>query len=122
MRIYYNPKLKKRAQELRKNATYSERFLWKHLKQNQLRYKFTRQKPIGEYIVDFYCPALKIVIEVDGDSHNFKEKYDKKREDYLKRIGLIVLRFNGNYIMKNINLVINTINETITNIEKSTTP
>ena len=57
-------------------------------------YQFMRQKPIGDYIVDFYCSRLKLVIEIDGASHNNKFVYDRKREQFLLSLGLSVLRFN----------------------------
>ena len=77
MKIHYNPDLKQRSKELRKNATYSEKLLWKHLRSRQLLgYQFMRQKPIYNYIVDFYCSALKLVIEIDGITHNDKQEYD----------------------------------------------
>ena len=88
MKIYYNPKLRKKASELRKNATFTERYLWKFLRSKQMMgYQFMRQKPIGNYIVDFYCSKLFLVIEIDGITHNDKQEYDKNRDVYLKRIG-----------------------------------
>ena len=79
MKIYYNLILKERARELRRNSTYTERILWKHLRGSQLSgCKFQSQKPIEDYIVDFYCSRLKLVIEIDGISHNGKQHYIKK--------------------------------------------
>jgi very-short-patch-repair endonuclease len=67
----YNPRLKQIARTLRNNMTLSEILLWKEIKGKKvLGYDFHRQKPLGEYIVDFYCPKLKLVIEIDGDSHD----------------------------------------------------
>jgi very-short-patch-repair endonuclease len=117
LKIYYNPKLKKRAQELRRNATFSEQYLWKYLKQKQLGFQFTRQKPIGNYIVDFYCPRLNLVIEIDGETHNGKEIYDKKRENDLHKIGLYILRFDGHYLLKNTESVLKTINNTMKTLQ-----
>jgi len=72
--IKYNPKLKERARELRKNSTPSEIELWKSLRGAQLHgYTFNRQKPLDEFIVDFYCRKLGLVIEIDGDSHDAKQ-------------------------------------------------
>lgn len=69
--IPYNPKLKELAKSLRKNVTFSEVLLWNELKQKKmLGYDFDRQRPIEEYIVDFYSKDLMLAIEVDGDSHN----------------------------------------------------
>lgn len=66
--LSYNTKLKARARELRKNQTAAEKKLWNYYLKNH-KYKFTRQKPINNYIVDFYCSKLKLVIEVDGETH-----------------------------------------------------
>lgn len=93
--IYYNPRLKKLAGHLRKNSTLSEILLWKHLQGKQMRgYDFHRQKPIDNYIVDFYCCELKLAIEIDGESHLNKETSDTARQKKLESLGIAVLRFN----------------------------
>ena len=69
--IPYNPKLKPLARKLRKNSTLSEILLWKQIKGKKLGCEFHRQVPINNYIVDFYCHELNLVIEIDGDSHNY---------------------------------------------------
>jgi very-short-patch-repair endonuclease len=123
LKTHYNPKLKDRSRELRKNATFTERFLWKYLRAGQLNgYKFLRQKPIDEYIVDFYCKEVKLAIEIDGITHNDKERYDKQREKRLKELGFNVLRFDGHYIIKNTNGALETIMGCIKDIEKKTSP
>lgn len=95
MKIYYNPKLKPLAQKLRNNATLSEVLLWNEIKaRKMLGYSFKRQKPIGNYIVDFYCPKLKLVIEIDGESHRFKFPNDTERQQWLEELGITVLRFD----------------------------
>ncbi|MEK7331921.1 MAG: endonuclease domain-containing protein [Nitrospirota bacterium] len=69
--------------------------LWDYLKGRKIKgYQFMRQKPIGEYIVDFYCSKLKLVIEIDGESHDGKFSYDMHRQSFLESMGLTVLRFN----------------------------
>jgi len=79
--IRYNPRLKQIARTLRNNMTLSEILLWQQIKGKKvLGYDFHRQKPIDEYVVDFYCPELKLVIEIDGDSHDGKEKEDFIRQ------------------------------------------
>ena len=66
MKIHYNPKLKYHARELRKKGVLSEVLLWNHLKGRKMRgCQFMRQKPVGDYIVDFYCNKLKLVIEIE---------------------------------------------------------
>ena len=123
MKIYYNPKLKERSKYLRNNATFAERLLWKHLKGRQLLgYKFTRQKPIAKYIVDFYCSDLNLVIEIDGISHNEKKEYDTKRINKLKGVGLEVISFDGFYVINHINETLEVITEKIHEMEQITTP
>ena len=88
----YNPKLKKRASELRKAGNLCEVLLWEQMKSGKLKgLDFDRQKIIGNYIVDFYCASLGLVIEIDGISHDDKEKYDSERDAFLERLGLTVI-------------------------------
>lgn len=92
--IPYNPKLKQLARNLRNNSTKSEIILWTHLKGKQMQgYDFHRQKPIGNYIVDFFCNELSLAIEIDGDSHCGKEVEDAKRQKELEKLGVHFLRF-----------------------------
>ena len=90
----YNFALKEKARDLRKNMTLAEKKLWKEFLKDH-KYKFTRQKPIDNYIVDFYCSELGLVIEIDGTTHLDKKDilYDKKRTADLMKYGLKVLRF-----------------------------
>jgi epoxyqueuosine reductase len=93
-RIHYNPKLTARARELRNNSTEAEILLWNELKRDQLLgFDFHRQKPIDNYIVDFFCYDLMLAIEVDGDSHTGKEKYDAHRQKRIEQLGVRFLRF-----------------------------
>ena len=92
--VRYNPRLKQIARKLRKDMTLSEILLWQQIKGKQLLgYDFHRQKPIDEYVVDYYCPRLKLIIEIDGDSHEGKEEEDKIRQEKLESLGLTVLRY-----------------------------
>lgn len=92
--IPYNPELKELAKELRRNMTLSEVLLWNELKQKQmLGFDFDRQRPIGNYIVDFYCKELSLAIEIDGKSHFNKYDYDEKRQGELEKLGIKILRF-----------------------------
>ena len=88
MKIYYNPKLKQLARNLRNNSTLSEVLFWNEVKGKKiLGLQFLRQKPIGEFIVDFYCPKLKLAIEIDGESHGFKDAIqqdEKKRNIFIE--------------------------------------
>lgn len=73
----YKPHLKEYATKLRKNMTLAEVLLWNKLKRRQmLGHDFDRQRPIADYVVDFYCKALRLAIEVDGHSHDYKERKD----------------------------------------------
>jgi very-short-patch-repair endonuclease len=112
----YNEKLKQPSRQLRVNMTDAERYLWTKIRMKQLKgYQFYRQKPIGDYIVDFFCPRAKLVIEVDGSRHYSDEttEYDRIRGEYLTSLGLRVLRFTNNEVMKNIKGVIESIIEEI---------
>ena len=86
----------------------AERILWSKLKGRQLeKYKFRRQHSIDEFILDFYCPKAKLVIEIDGGQHYMDEdkKKDEKRDSYIKKLGLKVLRFSDRDVLKNISSV-----------------
>jgi very-short-patch-repair endonuclease len=89
------------ARALRNNMTGTEQRLWAHLRGRKLEgWKFRRQHPIGEYIVDFACPAARLVIELDGYSHGFDDQlnYDASRQRWLQSQGYKVLRFSGDYL------------------------
>ena len=108
----YNKNLKQLARELRKNMTDAERRLWSKIRRKQLKqYQFYRQKNIGEYIVDFYCPAAKLIVEIDGGQHYSNEYHakDKARDKFLNDLGFRVLRFSNNDALKNIEEVVDTI-------------
>ena len=118
----YTDFAKNAAKELRNNTTKQEQYLWQYLSKSQLMgYKFRRQQPIGNYIVDFYCSELKFVIELDGGQHNEKEEieYDKERDKFLKQSGLHVLRIWNNDINNNIEGVIEQIKTTMSSLIKS---
>ena len=87
-----NENPKQRAKELRRAGNLSEALLWTRIKNGQINgLDFDRQKVIGNYIVDFYCAEKKIVIEIDGQSHDYKIDYDKKRDEFLEGLGLTVI-------------------------------
>ncbi len=105
--VEYNKNLKEYSREHRNNSTLGEILLWQGLKRKQmLGYTFNRQKPLLNYIADFYCKPLNLVIEVDGDSHIGKEKYDQKRTMGLEAEGLTVLRFEDAFVKSNLNSVL----------------
>jgi len=112
--IPFNKNLKEFAREFRKNMTDAERFLWAKVRRKGLKgYNFYRQKNIGNYIVDFYCPKAKLVIEIDGGQHYSEEgrKKDTVRDGYLAGLGFTVLRFSDREVLKNIDGVIERIYE-----------
>jgi len=115
------PLIFKKAEELRKNMTSAERIIWKHIHVNEWKLKFRRQHPVSNFIVDFYCHALKLVIEIDGDIHDVEEvkKNDILREKTLSSLGLKVLRFNNEVVCKNSKEVLRKIDETIRMLQGS---
>lgn len=91
--------------ELRKNQTETEKIIWDKLRNRRfLNLKFRRQYGIGNYIADFYCSSLKLVVELDGGQHFTEEglEYDKIREEFMKSLGIKTLRFNNNEVLNNI--------------------
>jgi very-short-patch-repair endonuclease len=114
--LRYSPKLKDNARQLRRNLTDSELSLWRRLRGQQLAgVQFYRQKPIGDYIVDFYAPKAKLVIEIDGSQHLEAPQVakDRERDEYLGRLGLTVLRINGRQVLKETEAVMELIYQAI---------
>ena len=110
MKIKYNKKLNPLARNLRNKSTLAEVLLWNKLKQRKMEgYQFLRQRPIGNYIVDFFCHKLKLVIEIDGDSHENKVVEDEKRQNDLEKMGLTVLRFGDHTVKTHIEGILNAI-------------
>ena len=100
----YSKSLTALARENRSNPTKAERKIWNEvLRMRQFaNYKFLRQKPIGGYIVDFYCSELRLVIEIDGDSHTESVEYDEERTKILAAMGLTVVRYTNDEVLTNI--------------------
>ena len=112
--IPYNPKLKLIARKLRNNSTKSEVLMWNYLKGKQIREcDFHRQKPIGNFIVDFYCSELLLAIEIDGESHYGNEEKDLKRQKEIEKHGVRFLRFDESEIYYQLDNVIKTIEKWI---------
>jgi len=110
----YNPNLKALARELRNNSTLSEVLLWQYLRKKQiLGYDFDRQKPIDNYIVDFFCNELMLAIEIDGISHENKNEEDDIRQTRLESIGVRFLRFYDSDVKGNMQGVVTAIEEWI---------
>ncbi|MBT4661604.1 MAG: DUF559 domain-containing protein [Candidatus Marinimicrobia bacterium] len=118
MKIYYNPKLKQLARNLRNNSTLSEVLLWNQLKgKKMMGYQFNRQRPILDFIVDFICPKLNLVIEIDGWSHIGKEVEDKERQKKIENLGITFLRFDDRDVKMNMDGVYRVIIEWIVRFE-----
>jgi very-short-patch-repair endonuclease len=102
----YNPDLVGRAREMRKNPTAAEKKLWYGFLRT-FKYRVLRQRPIDNFIVDFYCARLKLVIEIDGDSHFTPEgkRYDEMRTSILQSYGLRVIRITNEDVLKNFSAV-----------------
>ena len=120
--LYYNPKNKINSRRLRSNQTDAEMLLWSCIRRKQIKnIQFYRQKLIGNFIVDFYAPSTKLVIEIDGGQH-FEENHiekDKRRDTYLHKLGLKVLRFDNLQILQSIDDVLERIFVEISNALKS---
>ncbi len=104
--IPYNPILKQRARELRKNSTLSEILLWQQIKRKSLGVQFHRQVPIANFIVDFYCHELQLAIEIDGCSHDYKYEYDTARQRQLEDLGVSIIRFDDLEVKQNMNNIL----------------
>lgn len=117
--MYYGavPATFQKARQLRNKMTSAEKSLWERLKGKQIcNARFRRQHPVSEYIVDFYCHAAKLVVELDGKFHLKSKEYDKERTIKLNEFNLKVIRFSNNEIENNIEEVITQ----ITSIVKKT--
>jgi very-short-patch-repair endonuclease len=109
MKIHYNKNLKQYARQLRNNSTKAEIKLWQYLKGKQIMgYDFHRQKPIDNYIVDFFCNKIMLSIEVDGYTHSIEKVFEKdiQKVQKLNELGITVLRFSDEEVMENIEGVI----------------
>ncbi|MEK7128161.1 MAG: endonuclease domain-containing protein [Patescibacteria group bacterium] len=107
--IPYDKNLVSRARELRKQNTEAESLFWNEvLKDKKLAsFKFTRQKPLDNFIADFYCASLGLVIEIDGEIHNFQKARDKERDNVLKqKFGLKIIRYTNEEVLNSTEKVI----------------
>ena len=103
----YNPALRVRAKGLRKAGILHEALLWLELKSNKLNgLDFDRQKIIGNYIVDFYCAEKAVVIEVDGSTHDSKQLEDAQRDEWIRSLGLTVIRVLAKDVLQNLQGVV----------------
>jgi very-short-patch-repair endonuclease len=110
----YRKDLIEKARKLRKSSTPAEIELWKLIKNKQvLGFQFRRQRPIDNFIVDFYCKQLKLAIEIDGNSHDYKFDYDQMRQTKLEYLGITFLRFSESDTKENPDHVVLKIEEWI---------
>lgn len=118
---HYNKNLKEFARKLRNSSTLAEVVLWeKVLRKKQLRgYSFLRQRPIENYIVDFFCKDLKLIVELDGEIHKFRKSKDIERDNNLKENGYSIIRFDNEDIMLGLPNVIKTLGAFIDEFENN---
>ncbi len=118
--IKYRSDLKQKARKLRHDSTPAEKFIWIKILRNRqlLGYKFIRQKPIGNFVVDFFCSKLKLAIEIDGHTHDIDSEYDKQRTIQLNSLGIEVVRYSNSDVLKNIEGVYCDLMERVKNNEK----
>ena len=97
------PEIEQAARKLRKNLTPAEARLWAALRNKQLEgLRFRTQHPVGNFILDFYCPSCKLVVEVDGEIHAYQTEYDDARTTKLTEFCFRVLRFTNEQIMNDL--------------------
>ena len=107
MKVLNKKTTKVKRINLRKTSTESEKILWQYLRAKRFHnFKFFRQYGIGEYIADFYCSELKLVIELDGKIHDSHKEYDKVRDNFMKNLNILVVRFENKEIIDNIKNVL----------------
>lgn len=103
-----------RARELRSEMTPAEKLLWQEVRAKKLGVQFRRQQVIAGFIVDFYCHKAALVIEVDGDIHDLQQDEDARREKVLSEIGLRIVRFGNDEVVKSLSAVVGNIRELVT--------
>lgn len=112
------PEIEAAAKWLRKNMTPAEQKLWAALKDRQLDgFKFRAQHPVGHFIVDFYCPACSLMIEIDGSVHHMQADYDTARTQQLESYGYKVLRFTNDEVINDLADILKTIRQIITKLK-----
>ena len=107
-------KVKQLAREMRKEPTDAENKLWQELRGHKLnKLKFRRQHSIDKFVVDFYCREKKLIIEVDGEIHDFQKENDSIRQEFLEELGYAVLRFKNEEIINDLKKVLEKIKSSI---------
>src|SRR4030066_1745140 len=106
MTKHYNKKSEQEKRRiLRNNMTFCEKIVWLHLKKRQLGYRFLRQYSVDHFVIDFYCPELKLAVELDGNVHEITEQkeYDEARQKYLEKFGIKFIRIKNEEFLGNPN-------------------
>jgi len=119
--IFNRKRTEKQRKELRNSGTAAEAMLWKHLQRRQiLGKKFRRQEGIGPYIVDFYCPECRVIVELDGAPHfeADEQEYDAERTNYLEELGMKVIRFENRTLYEDTERVLETIKQELLGRER----
>lgn len=104
--LKYLKDIRKLAKENRNNPTESEKIFWNQLLQyDQIEYRFLRQKPVGRFILDFYCSKLLLAVEIDGDSHKDKKYQDSERDLFLKKYNIKTVRYTNYQVLNELEKV-----------------
>ncbi len=120
-KIFNRSKSKNTRKELRNNLTKGEIILWQHLKGSQLGgFKFRRQQSIQDFVVDFYCPEIKLAVEVDGQTHGFEEVFarDEWRQKIIEKENVIFKRYTSNDIFNNLGQTLDDLYQTCLELRK----
>ena len=123
--IFNKSELKERRRQLRRNMTEPERRLWQVLRNKQLDgFKFRRQYSVGAYVLDFYCPATRLAIEIDGPYHDGIEAaaHDRNRQEEIESLGIHFLRFTNDQVDMELKKVLTAIRETLATCKSTNTP
>ncbi len=119
--IYFNKyEERDKRRKLRNNPTEAEKNLCPFLRKRQmLGFKFRRQYGIDAFVLDFYCPKVRLAIEIDGEIHRSREvnRYDKERQQYLEQFGISFLRFSNREVLENVETVLKMIEEKLKELE-----
>ncbi len=104
--LRHNPRIEENAKELRWQMTIPEAMLWNILKRSHLGgLKFRKQAPIGDFLVDFYCPQAHLIVEGDGESHVGRAEADDGRQTELEKLGMTIFRVTNDDVMKHLEAV-----------------
>ena len=118
--LYNNKTFRDRRRELRNNQTHAEKLLWKHIFRNKVfGLRFLRQYGVGPYILDFYCPKIRLGVELDGSIHKEKENkiYDKDRERFLESLDINIIRFWNYDVLNNLAETLNKLQNKIKSLK-----